>query len=92
MFSTKPVKCASLKIPIFGLSKQRGFIAFGYRHLVAMPAPESEPPKETFLIHDISPELERELMRRAHANGRDPSAEAAALIEKHIEEADGGLA
>ena len=57
-----------------------------------MSAPDAHPNKETFLIHDISPQLERELMRRARENERDPSAEASEIIEKHIEEEDGGLA
>jgi hypothetical protein len=57
-----------------------------------MPSPDCHPEKETFFIHDISPQLERELMRRARENERDPSAEASEIIEKHIEEEDGGLA
>ena len=57
-----------------------------------MPAPDAQPDKETFFIHDISPQLERELMRRAREKDRDPSAEAAEIIEKHIEDEDGGLA
>ncbi len=56
-----------------------------------MTSPDSHPDKETFFIHDISPQLERELMRRACENDRDPSAEASDIIEKHIEEEDGGL-
>ena len=57
-----------------------------------MSAPDSLSEKETFFVHDISPQLERELMRRARENDRDPSAEASDIIEKHIEEEDGGLA
>ena len=56
-----------------------------------MTSPDSHPDKETFFIHDISPQLERELMRRACENDRDPSAEASDIIDKHIEEEDGGL-
>jgi hypothetical protein len=54
-----------------------------------MTPPESDPEKETFFIHDLSPHLERELMRRAEQNGRETSAEAADIIERHIEEEDG---
>lgn len=56
-----------------------------------MSDPDAHPEKETFFIHDISPQLERELMRRARDNERDPSAEASEIIEKHIEEEDGAL-
>ena len=56
-----------------------------------MSAPDAHPEKETFFIHDISPQLERELMRRARDNERDPSSEASDIIEKHIEEEDGAL-
>jgi hypothetical protein len=45
----------------------------------------SSPEKETIFLHDISPELEQELMRRAQANRRDPSAEASEIIERHLE-------
>jgi hypothetical protein len=55
-----------------------------------MSSHDSDPEKEVFFIHDISPQLERELMRRARENDRDPSAEATDIIEKHIEEEDGG--
>ncbi len=54
-----------------------------------MTPPESDPEKETFFIHNLSPQLERELMRRAEENGRETSAEAADIIERHIEEEDG---
>lgn len=54
-----------------------------------MIPPETDPEKETFLIHDLSPQLERELMRRASDNGRDPSTEAAEIIERHVGEEDG---
>jgi hypothetical protein len=57
-----------------------------------MASPDSHPEKETFFVHDISPHLERELMRRARENDRDASAEASEIIEKHIAEEDGGLA
>ncbi len=57
-----------------------------------MSSPECHPEKETFFIHDLSPHLQRELMRRARENNRDASAEASDIIEKHIAEEDGGLA
>ena len=44
------------------------------------------PHKETILLHDISPELEEELLSRARENGCDPSRKAADIIERHIEE------
>jgi predicted DNA-binding protein len=47
---------------------------------------ESDPSKETVFIHELSPELEEELRRRARQNGRDPSTEAADIIEKHVED------
>jgi adenylate kinase len=57
-----------------------------------MTSPDSHLEKETFLIHDISPQLERELMRRARDNDRDTSAEASEIIEKHIAEEDDDMA
>jgi predicted DNA-binding protein len=50
------------------------------------PPDQPDPSKETVFIHELSPELEEELMRRARENGRDPSTEAADLIEKHVED------
>ena len=44
------------------------------------------PHKETIVLHDISPELEEELLRRADENGGNTSREAADIIERHIEE------
>ena len=49
----------------------------------------ADPEKETIFLHDISPELEEQLLRRAQANHRDPSAEASAIIERHLQEGDG---
>ena len=57
-----------------------------------MATPESDPQKETFLIHDISPQLERKLIRQARAKGHDASTEAADIIEKHVEEEGGDTA
>ncbi|MGA0849870.1 MAG: hypothetical protein ACO3RX_07955 [Chthoniobacterales bacterium] len=57
-----------------------------------MPAHDTDPPKEEFLVHDIPPQLEQELARRARENGRDLSAEAADIIEKHVEEEGGDTA
>ena len=54
-----------------------------------MTTPDADPEKETVFLHDLSPHLERELMRRAEQNGRATSAEAADIIERHIEEEDG---
>ena len=51
----------------------------------------SDPEKETIFVHDISPELEQELMRRAQARDTDVSTEASEIIEHHVEE-DGGIA
>ena len=56
-----------------------------------MRSHESEPEKETIFIHEISPQLEEELMRRARENGRDPSEEASELIEEQIRESDGNM-
>ena len=55
-------------------------------------ASENNPEKETVFVHDITPELERELIRRAQARHRDPSTEASEIIERHVEEEDGGIA
>ena len=57
-----------------------------------MPAHDTDPLKEEFLVHDIPPQLEQELARRARENGRDLSAEAADIIEKHVEEEGGDTA
>jgi hypothetical protein len=54
-----------------------------------MTAPDADPEKETVFLHDLSPQLERELMRRAKSNDRDAPAEAAEIIERHVGEADG---
>jgi hypothetical protein len=50
------------------------------------PHSSSGPAKETVFIHELSPELETELVRRARRNGLDPSTEAAQIIERHVEE------
>ena len=47
---------------------------------------DSDPAKETVLLHGISPQLEKELMRRAREHGRDTSAEASEIIERHLED------
>ena len=54
-----------------------------------MLGPESDPTKETFVLHEISPQLAEELMRRARENNTDPATEAANIIEQHIEEENG---
>jgi len=47
---------------------------------------EPDPSKETIFIHEISPQLEEELLRRARENGRNPSEEASEIIEEHVED------
>lgn len=47
---------------------------------------ESDPLKETVFIHEISPELAEELLRRARENGHGAEEEAAKIIQRHIEE------
>ena len=53
-----------------------------------MTSHPSDPEKETIFLHDISPELEEQLLHRARANHRDPSAEASVIIESHLREAE----
>ncbi len=53
-----------------------------------MNAPDPELEKETVFLHDLSPQIERELTRRARDSGRDTSVEAAEIIERHVEEAE----
>lgn len=50
-----------------------------------MSAHNPEPSKETIFIHELSPQLEEELLRRARENGRDPSEEASEIIKEHVE-------
>ena len=52
----------------------------------------SDPEKETIFVHDLTPELEQELIRRAKARHSDPSTEASEIIERHIEEESDGIA
>jgi len=52
---------------------------------------ENNPKKEIVFVHDITPELERELIRRAQARHRDASTEASEIIEHHVEEEDRGI-
>ena len=54
--------------------------------------PAHDPEKETIFVHDLTPELEQELTLRAQARHRDPSTEAAEIIERHVEEESGGIA
>ena len=52
-----------------------------------MNSPEKPDPRlETVFLHHISPELEKELLRRARQHGNDPGREATEIIEQHIEE------
>ena len=46
----------------------------------------SDPRKETVFIHELSPELAEELIRRARENGHDAGEEAAEIIQRHIED------
>lgn len=47
---------------------------------------ELDPLKETVFLHELSPELAEELLRRARENGHDAGEEAAKIIQSHIEE------
>ena len=47
---------------------------------------ESDRRKETVFIHELSPELAEELLRRARENGHGAGEEAAEIIQRHIEE------
>ena len=49
---------------------------------------DSDSKYETIFLHDISAELEQQLRLRAQANGRDSSAEASDIIERHLEESE----
>jgi hypothetical protein len=49
-------------------------------------ADDPDPRKETIFLHDISPQLQKELLRRAESKGKDPAHEAAEIIESHLEE------
>jgi hypothetical protein len=51
-----------------------------------------DPEKETIFVHDLTPELEQELIRRARARHRDPSTEASEIIERYVEEESNGIA
>jgi len=52
----------------------------------------NDPEKVTILVHDISPDLEQELIKRAKARHHDASAEASEIIERHVDGEDGGIA
>jgi plasmid stability protein len=52
----------------------------------------NDPEKATILVHDISPDLEQELIKRAKARHHDASAEASEIIERHVDGEDGGIA
>jgi hypothetical protein len=51
-----------------------------------------DPEKVIILVHDISPDLEQELIKRAKARHLDASTEATEIIERHIDGKDGGIA
>lgn len=42
--------------------------------------------RETILLHGLPAHVEEALIERAAANGRDPTEEAADIIERHVEE------
>lgn len=46
--------------------------------------------KEAIVLYNLSPEVEQALERLARENGTHPGAEAAKIIEKHIEETISG--
>ena len=52
----------------------------------------NDPKKVTIIVHDISPDLEKELIKRAKARHLDASTEATEIIERHIDGEDGGIA
>ena len=52
----------------------------------------NNPEKVTIVVHDISPELEQELIKRAKTRHLDTSTEASEIIERHIDGEDGGIA
>lgn len=52
----------------------------------------NDPKKVTIIVHDISPDLEQELIKRAKARHLDTSTEASEIIERHIDGEDGVIA
>lgn len=52
----------------------------------------NNPEKVTIIVHDISPDLEQELIKRAKARHLDASTEASEVIERHVDREDGGIA
>ena len=48
------------------------------------PDPDSD--KQTVLLYDISPQLEKELLRRANENGTNLETEASVIIERHVKQ------
>ena len=52
----------------------------------------NDPEKVTVFIHNISPDLERELIKRAKDRHHDVSTEASEIIERHVDGEDGGIA
>ena len=42
--------------------------------------------KVTILLHDLPKHIEEGLTEQAAASGRDPIGEAAAIIERHVQE------
>jgi len=45
---------------------------------------ESDPHKETILLHGLTPHVEEGLAERAEAHDRDVADEAADIIERHV--------
>ena len=55
-----------------------------------MPLPR-DPKKVTIIVHDLPPDLEQDLIQRAKARHHDASTEASEIIERHVNEEDGGI-
>ena len=55
-------------------------------------AVQNDPEKVTIFVHDISPDLERELVKRAKDRNHDISTEASEIIDRQINGKDGGIA
>lgn len=51
-----------------------------------MNPPDASHEKVTVPLHSLPEHIEEGLIERAAANGRDPAAEAAAIIARYVEE------
>jgi hypothetical protein len=52
----------------------------------------NDPEKVTIFVHDISPDLELELVKRAKDRNHDISTEASEIIDRQVNGKDGGIA